>query len=202
VEDYFAVRADGYDSTDYRLNYVDEMARAIRKVSPIKSGIRLLDFGAGTGLLTQRLAPFVEEIIAVDISPSMIAKLEEKKSALPCRIETLRQDLTSGELPNLKVDGIVSTMTFHHIEDPLSLLKRLKQLLKPGGFVAFCDVDTEDGSFHTVDTGVKHFGFERESVLKWMGEAGYRALKIEDATIIEKPYGAYPAFVAYGEAEQ
>ncbi|WP_456392024.1 class I SAM-dependent DNA methyltransferase [Nitratifractor sp.] len=202
MKDYFAVRADGYDHTDYRLNYVDEMARAIRRVAPIESGMRLLDFGAGTGLLTQRLAPFVEEIIAVDISPSMIVKLEEKKSALPCRIETLRRDLTRGDLPNLKVDGIVSTMTFHHIEDPLSLLKRLKQLLKPGGFVAFCDVDTEDGSFHTVDTGVKHFGFERESVLRWMEEAGYRALKIEDATIIEKPHGAYPAFVAYGEAEQ
>ncbi len=200
MRDYFAVRAEAYDRTDYRLNYVDDMARAIQRVAPIEPGMRLLDFGAGTGLLTQRLAPLVEEIIAVDISPSMIEKLEEKKSELPCRIVTIQQDLTRGELPNLKVDGIVSTMTFHHIDDPLLLLKRFKQLLKPGGFVAFCDVDTEDGSFHTLDTGVKHFGFDRENVLKWMEEAGYRRLKIEDATVINKPHGDYPAFVAYGEA--
>ena len=196
--DRFAVRADGYDETDYRLRYVDEMARAIRERVPLSPETILLDFGAGTGLLTERLAPFVSTIHCVDISESMISQLEQKAPRLPCAIHTLRRDLTRGELPKLKVDGIVSTMTLHHIEDPLALLKRLGTLLRPGGFVAICDVDTEDGSFHTVDTGVMHYGFEREQIHDWLGEAGFAEVRVEDASTIVKPHGSYSAFVATG----
>lgn len=40
---------------------------------------RVLDFGCGTGLLTEKLAPLVGEVIAVDTSPNMIEVLREKK---------------------------------------------------------------------------------------------------------------------------
>jgi 2-polyprenyl-3-methyl-5-hydroxy-6-metoxy-1,4-benzoquinol methylase len=200
MNDHFSIRAEEYDRTDYRLKYVDEMAAAIREKVPLSSDSTLLDFGAGTGLLTERLAPHVEAIIAVDISPSMIAKLEEKRPSLPCRTETLRQDLTRGALPDIAVDGVVSTMTLHHIDDPLSLLRRLRSLIRPGGFIALCDVDTEDGSFHTVDTGVRHFGFEREEMKRWLEEAGFSEAAVEDATVIVKPHGSYPAFIAYAKA--
>ena len=200
-KDHFAVRAEGYDRTDYRLNYVDEMAAAILERMPSRSDLEILDFGAGTGLLTERLAPHVASIVAVDISPSMIEQLHRKTKDLPCRIETLRQDLTQGPLPQLKVDGIVSTMTFHHIDDPAELLRRLATLLRPGGFLTLCDIDTEDGSFHTVDTGVKHFGFDRERFREWMERAGFVKVRIGDATTIVKPHGSYTAFIVSGEKE-
>jgi len=200
MKDHFAVRSEEYDRTDYRLKYVDEMAKAIRERVPLDRESTLLDFGAGTGLLTERLAPRVGRIVAVDISPSMIAKLREKAPRLPCEIETLQWDMTRGELPALRVDGIVSTMTFHHIEDPQALIRRLSTLLKPGGFVAICDIDREDGSFHTIDTGVRHHGFDREDFGKWLESAGLEGVSVEDATTIVKPHGAYPAFIATGFA--
>jgi 2-polyprenyl-3-methyl-5-hydroxy-6-metoxy-1,4-benzoquinol methylase len=199
-KDHFAVRAEDYDTTDYRLKYVDEMAAAILERLPEKDGLEILDFGAGTGLLTERLAPHVASIVAVDVSPSMIAKLREKASSLPCRLQTLQLDLTNGDLPSLEVDGIVSTMTFHHIEEPAALLKRLHTLLRPGGFIALCDIDREDGTFHTVDTGVRHHGFDRGEFAKWMEEAGFGDVRIEDVTTIVKPHGEYPAFIATGRA--
>ena len=198
MKDHFSIRAEDYDRTDYRLKYVDEMAAAIRRLAPLSPETRLLDFGAGTGLLTERLAPHVGSILAVDISPSMITQLREKAPSLPCPVETLRQDLTRGELPDLQVDGIVSTMTLHHIQDPAALIRRLATLLRPGGFIALCDIDTEDGTFHTLDTGVMHFGFEREHIRQWLDEAGFERIIVEDATIITKPHGSYPAFIAYG----
>lgn len=198
MKDHFSIRAEGYDTTDYRLKYVDEMARGILAKAPLSPTSRILDFGAGTGLLTERLAPYVGEIFAVDISPSMIDQLKEKAPQLPCRIETLRQDLTKGPLPDLSVDGVVSTMTLHHIADPLALLRRLQRLIRPGGFLALCDVDTEDGSFHTLDTGVMHHGFEREKIREWMEDAGFSSVSVEDVTTIVKPHGAYPAFIAFG----
>jgi 2-polyprenyl-3-methyl-5-hydroxy-6-metoxy-1,4-benzoquinol methylase len=199
-KDHFSVRAEEYDRTDYRLKYVDEMAVAILERMPRDSELEILDFGAGTGLLTERLAPHVASIVAVDVSPSMIGKLREKAPSLPCRLQTLRRDLTTGALPPLRVDGIVSPMTFHHIEDPAALLRRLRALLRPGGFIALCDIDREDGTFHTVDTGVRHHGFEREEFGRWMEEAGFGKVRIEDVTTIVKPHGEYPAFIATGTA--
>ncbi len=201
-KDHFAARATGYDETVYRLRYVDEMAEAIRRHLPISNTMHLLDFGAGTGLLTERIAPEVSEITAVDISPSMISQLQEKSHSLPCRLSLIQQDLCRGELPEIRVDGIVSTMTLHHIEDVPALFRRLLTLLEPGGFAAFCDIDTEDGSFHTLDTGVKHLGFDREKMVQWMKEAGFENVEIRDATVIRKPQGDYPAFLLSGYRPQ
>ncbi len=197
-QDYFAERSTGYDETVYRLRYVDEMANAIHRYLPLEGDMHLLDFGAGTGLLTERIAPEVAEITAVDISPSMISQLQEKSEAIPCRLSLLQKDLCHDELPEIRVDGIVSTMTLHHIEDVPGLFQRLMQLLKPGGFAAFCDIDTEDGTFHTIDTGVKHFGFDREEIRQWMETKGFENVNIEDATVIRKPHGEYPAFILWG----
>ncbi len=42
-------------------------------------GTRVLDFGCGTGLLSQRLSPFVKEIVAIDGSEAMIEELDKKE---------------------------------------------------------------------------------------------------------------------------
>jgi len=196
--DFFKKRADDYDETVYRLRYVDEMAKAIRRSVSLDRTMHLMDFGAGTGLLTERIAPYVGSITAVDISDSMIGKLRQKISDLPCRLTLLRRDLCDGPLPDLRVDGIISTMTLHHIGDVPALFRRLGTLLRPGGFVAFCDIDREDGSFHTIDTGVKHLGFDREEIANWLRDAGFAQVRIGDAATIRKPQGEYPAFLLTG----
>jgi len=198
--DHFAVRADGYDTTDYRLRYVEEMARSILDAVSLTKETVLLDFGAGTGLLTERIAPYVGKIIAVDISPSMIEQLEQKRETLPCELETLRVDLCREAFAAEKVDGIVSTMTLHHIEDVPALFRRFRQAMKPGAFLALCDIDSEDGTFHTLDTGVKHFGFDRKEIIQWCKEAGFVDIHCVDSTVIVKPHGEYSAFFLSGRA--
>jgi SAM-dependent methyltransferase len=42
---------------------------------------RVLDFGCGTGLLTEKLAPLVREVVAVDIEPAMLDVLRNKQLA-------------------------------------------------------------------------------------------------------------------------
>ena len=39
---------------------------------------RILDFGCGTGLLTEKLAPLAREVIAIDTSPAMVDVLQQK----------------------------------------------------------------------------------------------------------------------------
>jgi ubiquinone/menaquinone biosynthesis C-methylase UbiE len=200
--DQFKKRAEDYDETLYRLRYVDEMSEAILRTLSLDRDMHLMDFGAGTGLLTERIAPYVGTITAVDISDSMIEKLKQKIPRLPCRLTLLQQDFSTGPLPDLQVDGIVSTMTLHHIEDVPALFRRLGSLLRPGGFVAFCDIDREDGSFHTIDTGVRHLGFDREEIANWLQDAGFEKVRIEEAATIRKPQGEYSAFLLTGVKPQ
>jgi len=42
------------------------------------------------------------------------------------------------------------------------LFKQWSELLLPGRGAAVADLDTEDGSFHGDNTGVKHMGFDRQ----------------------------------------
>lgn len=153
-----------------------------------------MDFGSGTGLLLERIAPHVEKITAVDISASMNQQLEEKRAALPCQLDIQAVDLTKETMDN-RFDGIISSMTLHHIDDIPSMLTTLHALLKPGGFLAIADLDTEDGSFHTEDTGVYHFGFDRDTLTQQALTAGFTQANTHDASIVEKPHGTYPVFL-------
>jgi 2-polyprenyl-3-methyl-5-hydroxy-6-metoxy-1,4-benzoquinol methylase len=52
-----------------------------RRVSPLISNladIRVLDFGSGTGLLTEKFAPICRQVVAVDNSAQMIDVLDSK----------------------------------------------------------------------------------------------------------------------------
>lgn len=44
-------------------------------------GTRVLDFGCGTGLLSQKLSPAVKEIVALDSSEAMIEQMDKKELA-------------------------------------------------------------------------------------------------------------------------
>lgn len=50
--------------------------RVFEEAEPVADDV-VVDLGAGTGLLTLALAPYVRRIIAVDISPSMLTRLGE-----------------------------------------------------------------------------------------------------------------------------
>jgi ubiquinone/menaquinone biosynthesis C-methylase UbiE len=195
--DLFAIRSSEYDHTDYRINYIDEMAHTILEHMPLDNRMTLLDFGAGTGLLTELISSHVRKIIAIDISPSMIEKLLDKAPRFHCEIEVMHADLTrEPPPPSLReLDGIISSMTLHHISDIPALLKLFHNILKPGAFIALCDIDPEDGTFHTIDTGVRHHGFDREMIAGWTSQAGFEEVAVRDAALIRKPQGEYQAFL-------
>jgi hypothetical protein len=65
--------------------------------------------------------------------------------------------------------------------------------------IAIADLDEEDGSFHTEDTGVFHNGFDRNELLNFAKNAGFKNLKIQTASTVIKPTGNYPVFLLTGE---
>ncbi len=69
------------DNADVNL-YADRaftsLVAQIDIVNANRKSKRVLDFGCGTGLLAERVAPYVHELVAVDTSEKMIAVLKSK----------------------------------------------------------------------------------------------------------------------------
>ncbi|MBU1108277.1 MAG: class I SAM-dependent methyltransferase [Candidatus Riflebacteria bacterium] len=192
--DYFAQKAGIYEQNVSGVDNVENIANSIIKaVSPSKE-MHLLDFGSGTGLLLERIAPFVAKITALDVSKAMNSQLEAKLARLKCDVEIVEMDLSRADLDK-KFDGIISSMTMHHIENIGAMLKKFYSMIRVGGFIAIADLDTEDGSFHTEDTGIFHLGFDRNEIANMAKEAGFGDVRVSSASVVHRPDGDYPVFL-------
>lgn len=193
-KDYFQHKAEGYEKVSQRVENVDKIANAIIRHIELKPRMQLMDFGSGTGLLLERIAPSVRSISAVDVSSSMNAQLEKKRALLECDLEIIELDLSIKPLER-QFDGIISSMTMHHVKNTGAMLTRFHSLLKPEGFIAVADLDAEDGSFHSEDTGVFHFGFNREALIEATKESGFSRVTMTTANTIHKPQGDFSVFL-------
>jgi 2-polyprenyl-3-methyl-5-hydroxy-6-metoxy-1,4-benzoquinol methylase len=124
----------------------------------------------------------------------MNEQLDKKRDSLGCELEIIEMDLTKSDLGR-KFDGIISSMTLHHVDDLKTMFDKLYSMLKPGGFIALADLETEDGSFHSEDTGVFHFGFSRKELMNLATEAGFSQAEVNPASTVHKPYGDYPVLL-------
>ncbi len=193
-KDFFAHKAHTYEQNPDRADNVTNIANAILAKVKLEPHMHLLDFGSGTGLLLERMAHHVGKITAVDISPSMNRQLEEKRGKLACELEIRELDLEKHAIED-RFDGIISSMTLHHVRDVDAMFQRFHEMVRPGGFIAISDLDKEDGSFHTEDTGVFHFGFDRDEIVLAATQAGFENVEVVSASIIARETGDYPVFL-------
>ena len=192
--DHFAHKSKSWDMNSKRVKNAKGIAELIVKNIKLDKSMELMDFGAGTGLLSYFVAPFVKKIVAVDNSPSMLVEFENKCDEFSCETEVIEKDLSSEALDR-NFDGIISSMTIHHLEDTAALLSKLYDMLNDGGFVAIADLDSEDGSFHSDNTGVFHYGFDRHLLAEYAQEAGFKDVTFSLASTINKPHADFTVFL-------
>lgn len=198
-KDFFQHKAESYEQDPHRVDNVGNIANAIMQQFALHKEMSLMDFGSGTGLLLERIAPYVGKITAVDVSEAMNQQLASKQARLPCALELLPINLTQQDLPQ-RFDGIISSMTLHHIENVPALLAKFRAMLNDDGFIAIADLDSEDGSFHTDDTGVHHLGFDRVRLSRQAQDAGFYDVQIVDASVVQKNQRQYSVFLLAARA--
>jgi len=104
---------------------------------------RVIDLGAGTGLLALALAPHVAEVIAVDISSKMLERLEALADADSAQnVSAIAADLRRLPLADASATLVVSNYAFHHLDDPGKelALAEARRVLEPGGRLIVCDM--------------------------------------------------------------
>ncbi len=130
------------------------MAVGLLDFSPT-APLRILDIGAGTGLLAARIAPRfpAAHFRLVDLSEAMLAKARERFAATPHRFDFAVADYASAPLGG-PYDAIVSAVSIHHLADPQkrSLYERVFAALAPGGlFVNAETILAADPAVHARD---------------------------------------------------
>lgn len=91
---------------------------------------KILEVGCGTGWLSSQLCEF-GKITAVDLGIEII---ETAKAHHP-EIDFRSGDIHTLNLPMNSFDVIVTLETFSHVPDQAAFVRRLSQLLKPGGLL-------------------------------------------------------------------
>ena len=194
MADLFYKKSQDWDTREVVQTLSSAVGSAILKNVPLDEQMHVMDFGAGTGLISSQIIPFVETIVAVDTSESMLNKLV-KKPELEHKVKIVCQDIIDNVLTE-KFDLIVSAMAMHHIEDTEKLFQRFAQQLNPGGMIALADLEKEDGSFHEEGTeGIFHNGFERNDLQSISEKYGFEEISFETVHTINKEDRCYPMFL-------
>jgi SAM-dependent methyltransferase len=181
-----------WDTPDHRARAVAVAAAILREVA-VPRAARVVDIGAGTGLLGLALAPDVGAVTFAEPSAGMLEVLGEKLDALgDPRLRALPYDLLVDPPPPDGFDLAVSLLVLHHLEDTEAALRAIAALLVPGGQIALADLATEDGSFHADPEGIHHHGFDPSTLVDAARTAGFTEARIAHATEIERDGRRYP----------
>ena len=134
------------------------------------------DLGAGTGTLSDTIAPFVRRVIAVDRSPEML-------SAAGVRLaECDNVDIREGELEALPIedgelDVAVLMLVLHFALEPDRALAEAGRALKPGGRLVVLDMRSHDRLEYRQTMGHLWPGFSEDEMCDWVSGAGLEAYR-------------------------
>ena len=164
--DVFDRQAGGYDALRRRLvpPYDDFYGTAVAALDLAEGPVgRILDLGAGTGLLARRVraARPDAELVLLDAAPAM---LDEALAALGDRATYHVGDLAD-PLPAGPWDAVVSALAVHHLDDPgkRALFGRVHDALAPGG--VFVNAEQVAGPTARLDAAYRVWHRERALAL-------------------------------------
>lgn len=192
----FDARAATWDADPTKVERAKSVAQKIRSTVALDRSIRMLEYGAGTGLVSQALRDYVGPITLADTSTGMREVLHAKIAAgVITDARVLDLDLAGGRVPDEHYDLIVTVMTLHHIENTGAVLSRFAELLEEGGYLCVVDLDEEDGSFHEAHFE-GHHGFKRSVLASELGATGFTDVAFHDCHQIVREDATYPIFLA------
>jgi len=185
-----AVHANGAD-----LDQLEDLVRG-------KGQAQVLDMGCGGGHVSFRVAPWVAQVTAYDLSESMLDAVQ-KEAARQGRGNIIRRQGPVESLPfaDGSFDVVASRFSAHHWHDVDAGLREARRVLKRGGVAAFADVVTPDAPL--LDTWLQTLELIRDpshgrnlSVAQWqetLARAGFtvtgvttRRLRLEFSSWVKR----------------
>jgi ubiquinone/menaquinone biosynthesis C-methylase UbiE len=101
----------------------------------------VVDFGCGPGYYTIELAKKANRVVAVDLSPEMLKKAQNKAQKAGVKnIQFLQSNGTNIQLENSSVDMVLLVTVYHEVGESEAVLKEFNKILKPQGKLIIVEV--------------------------------------------------------------
>ncbi|EAR50258.1 methyltransferase, putative [Oceanicola granulosus HTCC2516] len=153
---------------------------------------RVLDFGCGTGLLAQKVAPYVGELIAVDTSEKMIAVLQSKEipNVVAVHGNILGADHKSDDTDlGAGFDLIYASSVCGFLPDYEGAVNEFARLLRSGGHFIQWDWQASDG---------EEFGLSESKIRRVLESAKFRSIRVEQVFSLEADEQTMPVLIGAG----
>ncbi len=157
----------------------------------VRPGMIVGEVGAGSGRMTMWLAERVGEkgmVYANDIDKEALEQLRQrcKRDGFK-NVKTIVGKMEDPELPINTLDIAFMINVYHHVGNPVSLIRNIHPSLKPGGILAIVECDP-----HKVDWGEEHGCASKDEMIDNLKKAGFEVIRIElflgeDNLYIAKP---------------
>jgi len=182
----FDIKAAGWDQNKMHWDRSEAIANEIKRMIPLNSEMKVLEYGAGTGITSFLLKDHVKEITLMDNSSEMVRVMSDKiKTSKVKNLKVLNFNLEHSDYKNDRFDLIFTQMVLHHVTDIDLIISRFNKLLNRGGYLAIADLYSEDGSFHGADfTG--HRGFDVEILSSQIRNQGFTNISHSKCFVINK----------------
>ncbi|HYM35802.1 MAG TPA: methyltransferase domain-containing protein [Steroidobacteraceae bacterium] len=126
----------------------EEQPQLVLETLGLKGGETVVDFGAGSGYYTFRLAKLVGPrgaVLAVDIEPKMLEFIRQRavRENLT-NVGLVQSTETDPKLPKNRVDVVLLVDVYHELAFPFEVMSQIRDALKPRGRVVLVEFRAED----------------------------------------------------------
>ncbi|MEH7114739.1 class I SAM-dependent methyltransferase [Neobacillus niacini] len=143
----------------------------------IQQGDRILELGCGAGYALKLISEksLAEEIVGLDISPTIIrsARIRNKKAINQKRAKLVQANLNKLPFQNEDFNTVFSIQTIYFWNDIAATLSEIFRVLKPEGVVI---LTFSDGKEDETWEGIK--GITENQVIPYMKNTGFRDVSL------------------------
>jgi SAM-dependent methyltransferase len=106
-----------------------------------------LDLACGPGIVTAELAAVAREVVALDLTPQMLAKARERCTKANLQNVSFKEgSATKLPFPENHFDVVVTRASVHHFHDPGRVFGETMRVMKNGGTLVVADVVSSETS--------------------------------------------------------
>jgi ArsR family transcriptional regulator len=132
----------------------------------------IADLGCGSGAVSEMVAPFVRQVIAVDNSPAML-KAARKRLEGVGNVDVRRGDLTSLPIEDDACSAVVCMLVLTYLTDVGAALREMRRVLRPGGRAIIVDLLPHDREDFRRQLGQVSLGFDPDDFRSTLSVAGF-----------------------------
>ena len=130
------------------------------------------DLGCGTGQLSESIAPFVGQVIAVDDSAAMLSAARRRLASMT-NVDVRSGRLESLPIENGSLDAALLFLVMHYVPEPGEAITEAYRTLKPGGRLLIVDMMPHDREDLLHEMGHVWRGFSEEQISSMLKDAGF-----------------------------